>query len=71
METYDLYFKPDVDQCGGDTLFFICSLQFPKCEDNVKKKPCKRLCEGILLSNDIAALIFKIYSLVGNIKMIW
>ena len=48
--TFDAFFFPEIETCGSDALFFICSLQFPKCENNQKMKPCKRLCNGTYIS---------------------
>ena len=47
ISSFELFFEPEIETCDSDALFLICSLQFPKCENNQKKKPCKRLCNGM------------------------
>lgn len=55
IEAFDAYFKEEIELCNAtvreEALFFVCSLQFPKCQDNAKKKPCKRLCNGMFISH--------------------
>lgn len=39
------FFKPE-SGCHVDLLYFICSLQFPKCSKGHVYQPCRRTCNG-------------------------
>ncbi|KAL4217908.1 Enteropeptidase [Mactra antiquata] len=51
------YFQSDLSSgCHADVLFFVCSIQFPKCVDGHLKKPCRRTCEALKSSCEMIDL---------------
>ncbi|XP_060565192.1 uncharacterized protein LOC132724366 isoform X3 [Ruditapes philippinarum] len=47
--TFSEYLKPTIDSgCHEDALFFVCSIQFPKCVSGVNIQPCRRTCEAVV-----------------------
>ncbi|XP_052762576.1 uncharacterized protein LOC128205159 isoform X5 [Mya arenaria] len=44
--------------CHKDVLYFLCSIQFPKCANGVQYKPCRHLCQEVTSSCPDIALFF-------------
>ncbi|XP_052249271.1 uncharacterized protein LOC127857034 [Dreissena polymorpha] len=53
------YFESIIEsRCHRDSLFFICSIQFPKCADGIQYKPCRKLCQDVTATCTDIAMFF-------------
>ncbi|XP_045181242.2 uncharacterized protein LOC123540352 isoform X3 [Mercenaria mercenaria] len=58
IETFENYLLPTLG-CHEDALYFVCSIQFPKCVAGVNIKPCRRTCQAVSEACEEISLFFQ------------